>query len=374
MVPGQQGIWVPRAGDIKTGTGDFRLAPVRHSKTQGVSTLFPVPTKRGEMSSEASRLAEFLKARRSQVRPEDVGYPRDPFRRVQGLRREEVADLAGISLEYYTRLEQGRAYQPSDQVLAGLARALRLDATSTEYLYRVALPAPPVARTRKRAQPSDQLVHLIDQWSDFPVYVFDRNQDIVVTNWLARALFPTLAESGYNNILAVFAAPTKIRDVERWRSIARGAVAALRFQGDPADPRLQEIVGELSVRDADFREMWADHEAKPLSAGSAPLMVEGFGTGEFDWQILNVPDGLFMMVWLASPGGFADAAFEFLRRQRLDTVPRPPVVETPTLVALPTNASAENESIVKESTEKETLQRYLDITQMRAESAIDEAS
>jgi hypothetical protein len=195
----------------------------------------------------------------------------------------------------------------------------------------------------------------------------------VVTNWLARALFPTLAESGYNNILAVFAAPTKSRDVERWRSIARGAVAALRFQGDPADPRLQEIVGELSVRDADFREMWADHEANPLSAGSAPLMVDGFGTGEFDWQILNVPDGLFMMVWLAAPGGFADAAFEFLRRKRSDTVPRASM-ETPTLVALPTNASAENESTVKESTEKETLQRYLDITQMRAESAIDEAS
>ena len=267
------------------------------------------------MSSEASRLASYLTARRSQVTPEDVGYPRDPYRRVKGLRREEVADLAGISLEYYIRLEQGRAFQPSEQVLAGLSRALRLDANAAAYLYRLALPTPSITVARQKTPPSNQLVHLIDQWSNLPVYVFDRNQDILITNNLARALFPSLREAGYNNIVAVFSAPTKNRDIERWRSLARGAVAALRFHGDPADPRLQEIVGDLSMRDADFRAMWADHDAQPLSSGTSPVLVTDFGVGDFDWQILNVPDGHFMMVWLAAPGTFAAAAFEFLRHK-----------------------------------------------------------
>jgi transcriptional regulator with XRE-family HTH domain len=267
------------------------------------------------MSSTARRLADFLRARRAQVTPEDVGYPRDPFRRVNGLRREEVADLADISLEYYTRLEQGRANQPSEHVLAGLARALLLDENATVYLYRLALPSPRLTVVEAPKPVSELLVRLAEQWSDLPVYVFDRNQDILLANDLARALFPTLAEAKYNNVIAVFLAPTKSRDVERWRSIARGAVAALRFHGDPTDPRMQEIVGELSVRDADFRAIWADHEAQPLTAGTSPLSVVDFGVGEFDWQILNVPDGHFMMVWLAAPGSFAAAAFEFLRRK-----------------------------------------------------------
>jgi transcriptional regulator with XRE-family HTH domain len=268
------------------------------------------------MSSTAQHLAEFLSARRSQITPEDVGYPRDPFRRVTGLRREEVADLAGISVEYYTRLEQGRATQPSEQVLAGLARALRLDPGATAYLYRLALPSPQLTAVKKATPVSDVLVQLVDQWSDLPVYVFDRNQDVLVANDLALALFPTLAEAGYNNVQAVFLAPTKSRDLERWRSIARGAVAALRFHGDPSDLRLQEIVGNLSMRDADFRAMWADHNAHPLSSGTSPLVVVDFGVEEFDWQILNIPDGYFMMVWLAAPGSAAAAAFDFLRQKR----------------------------------------------------------
>lgn len=266
------------------------------------------------MPTDASRLADYLKARRAQLNPEDLGYPRDPYRRVPGLRREEVADLAGISLEYYTRLEQGRSYQMSEHVLAGLTRALRLEPSAAAYFYRLALPAPDLQIVREVEPVSEILAHLVEQWSDLPVYVFDRNQDILVANDLAYAMFPTHAAAGNNCVLSTFMAPAEGRGLEGWQSVARSTVAALRFHGDPADPRLQEIVGELSVRDPDFRRMWADHDAHPLDSGTAPVLVDGFGFGEFPWQILNIPGGHFMTVWLALPGTFAADAIAHLRR------------------------------------------------------------
>lgn len=265
------------------------------------------------MNSHASRLAEYLRARRAQLKPEDVGYPRDPHRRVPGLRREEVADLAGISLEYYTRLEQGRGYNVSEQVLAALAQALKLDAYAVTYFYRLAVPAPAPLIPRTPSSVSDLLVQLVEQWSAIPVYVFDRNQDVLIANDLAKELFPSLRVAGSNSVISAFAVPAEARGMATWAHIARSAVAALRFHGDPADPRLQEIVGGLSVRDADFRTMWADHEAQPYGSGTAPIRIDGFGMGEFPFQILNVSDDCFMIVWVAPPGTFAANAIDFLR-------------------------------------------------------------
>jgi transcriptional regulator with XRE-family HTH domain len=264
------------------------------------------------MNADSRRLGDYLRARRSRVTPEAVGLPPDPHRRVPGLRREEVADLAGISLEYYTRLEQGHPYQLSEQVLAGLARALRLDAPSSEYFYRLALPVPAIRPAGTGTALSPIVRSLLDQWSGIPVYVFDRNQDVLATNDLAKAMFREFALPGANCVLATFSTPAEGRSIESWQRTARGGVAALRFHGDPSDRRLQEIVGELSVRDNDFRSMWADHEARPYDSGTAPALIEGFGFGEFPWQLLNLPDGLFMVLWLAPPNTFAAAAIEHL--------------------------------------------------------------
>ena len=265
-----------------------------------------------DVTTDSSLLGDYLRARRARVQPQDVGLPHNPNRRVRGLRREEVADLAGISLEYYTRLEQGHPYQLSESVLAGLAGALRLDAASAEYLYRLALPLPGTHRAGAAAALSPLVTALVDQWAGIPVYVIDRNQDVRATNDLAQAMFRQFALPGANCVQATFTAPAANRATESWQRTARTLVAALRFRGDPADPRLQEIVGELSVRDSDFRAMWADHEARPYDSGVAPVLVEGFGFGDIAWQMLNVPGDLYMVLWLAPPDSFAAAAIAHL--------------------------------------------------------------
>ena len=266
------------------------------------------------MSPHPNRFAQYLKARRAQLKPEDVGFPADPGRRVSGLKREEVAALAGISPEYYTRLEQGQAYQLSEEVLAGLTSALKLDADATAFFYRLALPEPPVRTTRTEPVISPLVLQLVDQWSDVPVYIYDRNQDVVLANDLARALFPTVVP-GSNTVITAFAMRPELRATEQWRALARTVVAALRFHGDPADPRLQQIVGELSVREPLFRTLWADYDAVPLTSGIVPAYFEGFGTGDFPWQNLYVPGGLFMGVWPAPEGSFAHTVIEHVRAQ-----------------------------------------------------------
>src|SRR6201981_155791 len=136
----------------------------------------------------ASALASFLRARRELVKPADVGLPDSPRRRVEGLRREEVAMLAGISTEYYLRLEQGRDHQPSDQVLDGLARALQLDEDAASYLRELARPAP---RRRRRSVPErfdPAMQTLIESWPLTPAFVVNRNMRILASNTVARAL------------------------------------------------------------------------------------------------------------------------------------------------------------------------------------------
>lgn len=266
------------------------------------------------MSQPPNRFALYLRARRAQLKPEDVGYPSDPGRRLTGLRRSEVAELAGISPEYYTRLEQGRSYQLSEQVLAGLCRALRLDGDAAAYFYRLALPEPPARQSRATPEISDTVLRLVDQWSDVPVFLYDRNQDILMTNDLARELFP-MVEPGSNSVMTVFEMPLELRTNEQWQRLARSTVAALRYHGDPADPRLQEIVGELSVHEPLFRTFWAEHDVAPLTSGVVPAYVEGFGVVDFPWQNLAAPGGLLLGVWPAQPGTGAFAVLELLRAQ-----------------------------------------------------------
>jgi transcriptional regulator with XRE-family HTH domain len=275
-----------------------------------------VPNRRAE-------LAEYLRARRSSLNPIDLGLAAEPRRRVRGLRREEVADRAGISLEYYVRLEQGRNHQISEQVLSSLARALLLDDDGRAYLYRLALPSPSDLPRSEAAQPvSDVVMKLLDQWSETPAYVFDSNQDIVVVNDLAAALSPGYSVRGNNLVLMLFTATTEQRENAEWRDTAERAVAALRFHGDATDPRMAEVVESLSLTDADFRRMWAGHQARPLSSGIARNFVPDFGWVDLPWQILDIPGGYFLNVALIEPGTRAGAAIAqvaaSVRQRRLE--------------------------------------------------------
>jgi transcriptional regulator with XRE-family HTH domain len=249
-------------------------------------------------------LGEFLRARRALVRPEDVGLPGGGLRRVPGLRREEVAMLAGISSDYYLRLEQGRDRHPSVQVLEAVARVLRLDADATAHLVGLAQERPTAGGHRTRQVPAS-LLQLIDGWPRNPAYVQNRYYDCQAANALATALNPNF-RPGVNLLRAVFLDPTE-RDMRRdWEGLTSEAVAALRSEAgaNVDDPRLRDLVGELSLRSERFRALWARHEVRPRRGRVSHLTHPQVGELDLRSTKLSVDgtDGLNMVVFHAEPG------------------------------------------------------------------------
>jgi transcriptional regulator with XRE-family HTH domain len=269
------------------------------------------------MASQAATLSEFLRCRRAELDPGRLGFPLQN-RRVPGLRREELAQLAGISSEYYVRIEQGRGHRMSMQVLSSLARALDLDEQQRTYFYRIALSNPATEPHSLTPRPvSEPVLSLLRSNAAEPVCVFDSNQDIVAINEMGDLLLPQLADSGDNIVLATFNVSDRFHESEDWRRVARNTVAALRFHGDPRHPRFQKIIGELSVGDVHFRRMWADHDASPLSEGSASIPIDGMGPVRFSNITLETPDGFFLAAWPTAPGTPSHDALKLLRSTRL---------------------------------------------------------
>ncbi|GAA3231891.1 helix-turn-helix transcriptional regulator [Nonomuraea helvata] len=256
-------------------------------------------------------LGEFLRARRELVRPEDVGIRGVGLRRVPGLRREEVATLAGISSDYYLRLEQGRDRNPSVQVLEALAAVLRLDADATAHLIALARERPSPARvTRKRKPPKPEQVppsiqQLIDGWTTNPAYVQNKLATVLAANPLATALSPNCVP-GVNILRAVFLDPSE-RELRRdWEELTEDGVAGLRARvgADVDDPRLVELVGELSLRSDRFRLLWARHDVHLQTSRVSRLRHPLVGDLELQSNKLAVSgtDGLLLVVFHAEPG------------------------------------------------------------------------
>ncbi|HEX8856561.1 MAG TPA: helix-turn-helix transcriptional regulator [Thermoleophilaceae bacterium] len=258
------------------------------------------------MASE-NLIGEYLRARRELVRPEDVGLSQiGGRRRVAGLRREEVALLAGVSVDYYVRLEQGRDQHPSEQVLDALARALQLDDHATGYLHRLAQPAP---RRRRRPPRREQvppgIAQLIETWRETPAYVEGRYLDVLASNPLARALAPYYAV-GTNLVRAVFFDP-RVQDMyEGFDKVTAMTVAALREVAGPDidDPHLNELVGELSVRSERFRRLWARHDAVRRGSGTARIHHPQVGLLELGYEKVPIPwaDRQTLAMYHAEPG------------------------------------------------------------------------
>ncbi|AYF97213.1 helix-turn-helix domain-containing protein [Protaetiibacter intestinalis] len=243
-----------------------------------------------------SPLGDYLRARRAATQPEDVGLVRMPGRRVEGLRREEVAELAGVSSDYYLRLEQGRDRQPSFQVLQAIARALKLDASAVDYMLRLTHVDTGVGRSDDMEIAADVvsgLDEMVAQWP-FPAYVTNRNLRILSSNESARQLVPEMWNPGGSLIVAIFGDAWRRID-QHWECNARRAVAALRFASDPRDSALRDLVGLLSMRDADFRRIWSAHEAAPLGACRLQLNLGG-EERFFDQRTLVMPDAEGSMV------------------------------------------------------------------------------
>ena len=222
--------------------------------------------------SNSDEIRDFLASRRARITPEEAGLPAyGGKRRVPGLRREEVALLAGISVEYYTRLERGNARGASESVLEGLARALQLDDAERAHLNDLVRAAnttrPPRRRpAQKRVRPSVQ--RILDSMTGVPAFVQNRRLDVLYANELARALFPHLAsargDETTNGARFVFLDPSAPEFYKQWDTIANDVVALLRAEAgrDPYDRALSDLICELSTRSEVFRVRWVAHNVK----------------------------------------------------------------------------------------------------------------
>nr|WP_246406115.1 helix-turn-helix transcriptional regulator [Modestobacter versicolor] len=258
-----------------------------------------------------------MRARREQVRPADVGITVTSSRRVAGLRRDELAMLAGISTEYYTRLEQGRDRHPSAQVLDAVARALGLDTASAAHLHDLADPAPRRRRAPRRSErvrPS--VAQLLAAWDRTPAFVQGRHLDVLAANPLAVALSP-LFRPGTNLLRAVLLDPSASGLEHDREATAAELVAVLRRAAGPDvdDPRLAELVGELSVRSDLFRRLWARHDVRRHPGGGVyRVQHPQVGDLELRYDKFSVADAgdQVLVVYQAEPGSRSAEALALL--------------------------------------------------------------
>jgi transcriptional regulator with XRE-family HTH domain len=269
----------------------------------------------------ASDIAEFLTSRRARVTPEQVGLPTYAARRVKGLRREEVASLASVSVEYYKRLERGNASGVSDGVLEALARALRLDDAERAHLFDLARAANPIAPNRRRpAQRRVRPVVLrILESISAPAIVRNSRVDYLAANPLGRALYAPLfdsAEQPANSARFTFLDPATQEFYVEWERTAKDLVAHLRSEagGNPYDRGLSDLVGELSTRSEAFRTWWAAHNVRYQQTGTKRLRHPVVGELELDYEVMDVSadDGLTISVYSAEPGSRSAEALDLL--------------------------------------------------------------
>ncbi|MER5915278.1 helix-turn-helix transcriptional regulator [Streptomyces sp. NPDC001982] len=284
------------------------------------------------MSSSSDRpmeLGAFLKAHRSSLPPAAVGLSgTGQARRVPGLRREEVAQLAMISTDYYTRLEQGRLAGASPAVLDALAGALRLGEDERSYLYQLAGKVderPPKRPGAERVRP--QLQQLLDNLRDSPAIVLGRYLDILAWNPLAADVFRDFAQvpRRERNFLRMLFLDPQIRGrYTDWPSIARICVGFVRAAAAGlSEPKISSLIGDLSLRDPDFRTWWAERHASYQTAGTKNLTHPDTGPYTLDWQVLRtLDDHQMLMVMTAPPGSHS---LDVLRRLDPQTTPTNPM-------------------------------------------------
>jgi transcriptional regulator with XRE-family HTH domain len=252
-----------------------------------------------------SPLGDYLRARRGLVRPEDVGIPvGDERRRVVGLRRDEVAIRAGISTEYYLRLEQGRETHPSDQVVDALARALVLDEVAARYMQELAAGPSPAPAVELDVVP-DHVQWLIDSWPLTAAVVHSRHIDVLATNALARAISPTF-RVGVNSLMSLLTDGYERVLHEDWEGLSARSVALLRSMSGrrTADPRLGALVAAISERSARFRELWERNDVVQVVDGTHVLRHPEVGrlTLHFARLPLAGTDGQTIFLYHAEPG------------------------------------------------------------------------
>jgi transcriptional regulator with XRE-family HTH domain len=249
----------------------------------------------GDMAG--GELGEYLKALRARTRPEDVGLPPAGVnRRVPGLRREELAQLAGVSVDYYTRLEQGRHQHPSHSVIEAVATALRLDDAERAHLINLAgdgvRDRPRPGSRAQRVRP--ELLDLMDGLTGHPAFVVGRRTDVLAANALARALIAdwhAMPARERNYVRWLVLAPEARSLYPDWPTVAAEAVGTLRLDAGryPDDPATRQLVGELAMTSEDFRRWWADHRVVERSHGTKRMRHPVVGELEIHYEAMNLP-------------------------------------------------------------------------------------
>ncbi|MFI1098831.1 helix-turn-helix domain-containing protein [Streptomyces melanogenes] len=262
---------------------------------------------------QRAELSEFLRSRRARLKPGDVGLPDfGRHRRVPGLRREELAQLAGVSVAYYTRLEQGNGQNVSAEVLDAIARALRLTDAEQQHLTHLAKPTASKKKKAgggRQAAVRPQLHHLIDSMEAVPAYILGRRLDLLAWNRMAAALiggFVDLPAEERNLARHIFLDPTARELYVDWQDKAAEVVGVLRLCAGcyPDDPLLTALVGELSVKSDEFRTLWAAHTVRQKGHGTKRLHHPVVGELTLSYETLKLPEehDLSLVTYYAEPG------------------------------------------------------------------------
>ncbi|WP_058234195.1 helix-turn-helix transcriptional regulator [Devriesea agamarum] len=272
-----------------------------------------------------TELGEFLRARRDRITPDDVGINSYGRRRVPGLRREELAQLAGVSVTYLTRIEQGQAANASEQVIDALARALRLDADERTHLYTLAHPTPPShpqPSTLEVAKPGAE--QLLRSMHEIPAVLLGRFNDILAWNQAGHRLIaehldfgaPSRPEDRPNQLTLLFLDEQTRQLYVDWKDEAALAVASLRYAAAHCadDRRLVELVGELSMKSPEFATLWAGHGVRLCTSGSKRFRHPRVGDLELRYEVLHLPEGngQRILTHIADPGSASYAALKVL--------------------------------------------------------------
>lgn len=263
----------------------------------------------------SSELGDFLRSQRAQISPQDAGLHSYGTRRVPGLRREEVSTLAGLSFDYYTRLEQGRERNPSAQVLDALSRSLQLDIDQEMHLYRLARLVPTARGSNTQEPASPALLQLMDTYDSTPAFVLNRTLDILACNRIAEALFSPFTAAD-NLLRMVFTDPAGASFYAEWHRAAQATVATLRLAvgHNPADARLAQLVDDLSASSPVFRQLWREGHVRGKTLDVKEFVHPDVGPLRLVFQAFDVRDrpGQQLVIYQAEPGSPSDQALKLL--------------------------------------------------------------
>ena len=271
-------------------------------------------------TANRAELAVFLRTRRARLTPRDAGLPAVGRRRTPGLRRQEVAQLAGMSIDYYIRLEQGRGPQPSRQVLSALARALMLNADERDYLFRMAGEAPPQP-VRPSREISPGIRNLLDSMPTTPAYVVDAAYNILAWNPLATHFIGNLEGYADRNMIrwTFLRSPSDVVwSDEHFMRFTRSTVADLRasYARYPGDPEVETLVSEMLALSPQFAEMWAEYEVEARGPMLKHVEHPQVGPLDFECQVLHIANtGQRLIAYCAAPGSPTESAFIQLAAQ-----------------------------------------------------------